>query len=68
MSKKRNGGHICPVCRKFTFERDNSYEFCEVCGWQDCWYQEVNPDEDCLANIMSLNQAKAAYARGEEIQ
>ena len=47
---------------------ESSYEFCEVCGWQDDAYQEWYPDEDHLANIMSLNQAKAAWAKGEPIR
>ena len=68
MSKWSNTSHLCPVCGKFTFRKRNSYDFCEVCGWQDDSFQADNPDEDCFANIMSLNQAKAAYARGEEIQ
>lgn len=60
--------HKCPVCGKFWFDDWWSFEFCEVCGWQDDGYQTDHPDEACCANIMSLNQAREAYARGEEIQ
>lgn len=60
--------HKCPVCGQYEFPFKCSYEFCKVCGWQDESYQEENPDEDCLANIMSLNQAKAAWAKGEPIE
>lgn len=59
--------HKCPVCRKYWFQTRGLYEVCEVCGWTDDFYQEEYPDEDALANIMSLNQAKEAYARGEEV-
>ena len=60
--------HKCPACGKFEFETRSSYEFCEVCGWQDDAYQEENPDEDCCANRMSLNEAKKAYSEGREIE
>lgn len=64
----RDTSHICPVCGKFTFRKKCSFDFCEVCGWQDDCFQERYPDEDHCANIMSLNEARKAYAEGKEIE
>lgn len=51
----------CPVCGKFTLDREEAFEICDVCGWEDDPYQRRNPDEDCCANQISLNQAKQTY-------
>ena len=60
--------HKCPVCGKYEFETINSFDICEICGWEDDGYQERHPDEECCANQMSLNQAKEAFAKGEEVR
>lgn len=60
--------HKCPVCGQYEFESQGSDDICEVCGWQDDLIQELNPDEECCANQMSLNQARAAFARGEKVE
>ena len=59
--------HPCPVCGKYYFEYENSFEGCPVCGWLVNKYQEDYPDEDRLANKMSLNQARAAYKAGKPV-
>lgn len=59
----------CPVCGNLSFDDDDeSYDFCEVCNWCHNEYQEKYPDEDALANIMSLNEAKEAYKNGEAVR
>lgn len=60
--------HICPVCREFEFECKGSDDICEVCGWQDDILQELNPDEECGENQMSLNQAREAWKNGEKVE
>ncbi len=60
--------HTCPVCGKYEFEGYGSFDVCEVCGWEDDSTQENNPDEDGGANHMSLNEARAAYKEGREIE
>ena len=64
----KNSSHLCPVCGKFQFKEKNSYEICEICGWQDDIFQADNPDEDQCANIMSLNEARLAYKEGRKIE
>lgn len=56
--------HVCPVCGKYEFGFRNSFEICDICGWQDDAYQEDNPDEGDFANEMSLNEYKVAYESG----
>lgn len=56
----------CPVCGryKFTEKGDN---LCSVCGWELDVVQEANPDYKYGANQMSLNEAREAFKRGEEV-
>lgn len=60
--------HICPVCGQYEFEERGSDDICEICGWQDDIVQELNPDEECGENQMSLNQAKEAWKNGEKVE
>ena len=55
----------CPVCRKHTFDRINSYEICPVCGWEDDPVQRKDPDFRGGANKLSLNEAREEYLKGE---
>jgi hypothetical protein len=59
--------HKCPVCGKFEFEYEGSFDICEVCGWHDDLIQEENPDEKYCANQMSLNEAREAYKKGKRL-
>ena len=56
---------LCPVCHKHTFTEDS--EQCPVCNWTHWFFQEEHPDRKNMDNIMSLNEAREAYAKGEEI-
>lgn len=56
---------LCPVCHKYTFKEEN--EQCPVCNWTHWFYQEIFPYERKMDNIMSLLEAREAYAKGEEI-
>ena len=57
--------HLCPVCQNHTF--NNLYDNCPICNWCNEEMQEDFPDENRMANIMSLNEAKQAYREGKEI-
>ena len=61
---KENDGHLCPVCEKFKFPYEGSFETCEVCGWTDDLIQFLNPDEDRCANRESLNEYRAKRRAG----
>ncbi|MBQ6893289.1 MAG: hypothetical protein IJN48_03700 [Clostridia bacterium] len=57
--------HLCPVCKKHLFTEP--FEYCPICHWTFDITQEENPDWGGCANFMSFNEAKRAYAAGEEI-
>ena len=59
--------HKCPVCGKYEFEKYDSFDICEVCGWEDDGLQENRPDYSGGANSMSLNEAKQAYKNGMRV-
>lgn len=60
--------HLCPVCGKHEFDEVGSYDYCPICGWCDDLVQEKYPDDDNCSNEMSLNQAREAYAKGEQVR
>lgn len=57
----------CPVCGKYQFSENDDFDFCPVCNWQNDGVQNDNADYEGGANHMSLNQAREAYKRGEEV-
>lgn len=58
----------CPVCGEYYFEKEDNYEICEICGWENEKWQYDNPDETECANVMSLNEARVAWAQGKAIE
>lgn len=54
----------CPVCGKFMFERDCSYDVCPVCGWVNDGMQIDEPDTKMTPNILSLNEYRDLYQSG----
>ena len=59
--------HKCPVCGMYEFEEYDSFDVCNICGWEDDAIQENDPDYRGGANRMSLNEAKEAYKNGKKI-
>lgn len=59
----------CPCCTELTFEKEppGTYDICPSCNWEDDPLQFEDPNYAGGANLMSLNEAKAAYACGDEI-
>jgi anaerobic ribonucleoside-triphosphate reductase len=45
-----------------------SYEICPVCNWEDDPVQEEDPSYGGGANVMSLNEARKAYAEGRKVK
>lgn len=60
--------HYCPICGKFEFDKRLSFEICSVCGWQDDVLDEDDPDAITGANQMSIEEARAAYTKGEKVR
>lgn len=59
---------ICPCCGKHKFEEVDFYEVCPVCGWEDDGIQRDDPNYTGGANVMSLNQAKAAWGKRAKVR
>ena len=57
----------CPVCGEYEFEAEDNYEICEFCGWENDRIQMDDPNEDCGANDVCLNEAKKRWANGETV-
>ncbi len=54
----------CSCCGYYTLdEGGGNYDICPVCFWEDDGLQNDNPDMSGGANDMSLNDAKASYAK-----
>ncbi len=51
----------CPVCGQYEFRRENDFDICSVCGWENDVIQLENPDEDLGANQTSLNEYRQDY-------
>lgn len=61
--------HKCPVCGKYEFDEDNSFDVCEVCGWVDDALYEQDPDKSPGGVFkMSLNEARQAYQNGRPME
>lgn len=68
MAEKNSGAHLCPICGKFEFDEENSLDLCENCNWRDDGLYTDNHDYCGGGGLLSFNQAKEAYKRGEIVQ
>ncbi len=59
-------GFKCPVCGKYEFEDVNDFGICPECGWENDVTQFEDPKYAGGANHMSLNEARATYARANK--
>lgn len=53
--------HKCPVCGKYEFECENSFDICPYCGWEDDGIQTAEPNYSGGANHLCLNDYKKQY-------
>ncbi|HIW47752.1 MAG TPA: hypothetical protein H9687_00510 [Firmicutes bacterium] len=53
--------HLCPVCGMYEFPEKDSFDVCQVCGWEDDLLQLVEPDFAGGANRLSLNQFREKW-------
>ena len=60
----------CPLCgasHQVSEKDSNSFDICEVCGWEDDGFQLRHPD-DTGANLeWTFNAAKKAWENGETL-
>lgn len=57
----------CPVCGEYTFEVEDDFDICPVCGWENESLQYQNPDYKGGANGVSLNEARKMWANGQRV-
>jgi Cysteine-rich CPCC len=53
----------CPCCGYLTLLNRRVWEICDVCGWEDDGFVEGRPAAHSGPNHMSLNEARANFAR-----
>ncbi|MEM7174098.1 MAG: CPCC family cysteine-rich protein [Bacteroidota bacterium] len=67
IKKKKNkyNKYQCPCCKYYTLEegRENSFDICDVCYWEDDEIQEDDPSYTGGANDVSLNQARENFKK-----
>ena len=59
---------LCPCCGQYTFSGDNTFEICEICGWENNRVQTKSPDFAGGANHMSLNEARESFRAGKQVR
>ena len=51
----------CPVCGKYTFDRENDFDICDTCGWENDGVQYGDHNYAGGANDLSVNEARIEY-------
>lgn len=55
--------HKCPICGKYEFSDNGSFDICPYCGWEDDDIQLEDPNYEGGANDFSLNKYKEQYQK-----
>lgn len=59
---------LCPVCERHTFEWENDFDICPVCGWENDGAQGADPDYWGGANDLSANNSKLYFSLSQDLQ
>ena len=51
----------CPVCGKYEFPEENSFDICPICSWQNDGVQADNHNYAGGANHFSVNEARIEF-------
>lgn len=57
--------HKCPVCGKYEFEEEGSFDFCEVCGWCDDPLEGKIKGYKGGYNGMTVEEYREAWQNGD---
>ena len=60
---KAEGKYFCRCCgyNTLTEPHNGTYEICDICFWEDDWYQNESPNDEGGPNRVSLTQAKINF-------
>jgi hypothetical protein len=58
----------CPVCGQHTFEWENDFDICPVCGWENDGVQGADPDYWDGANDLSVNDSKLIFYLSQDLK
>lgn len=54
--------HKCPICGKYEFAQEISYDICPFCGWEDSGFDDIDHrDEPFNIDGKTFNQYKKEY-------
>ncbi len=59
---------LCPVCEKHTFEWENDFDICPVCGWENDGVQGADYDYWGGANELTVNESKLFFSLSQDLQ
>ncbi len=51
----------CPVCGKYDFPEENTFDICEICGWENDGVQAADHNYAGGANHLSVNEARIEF-------
>jgi len=51
----------CPVCGKYYFAEENSFDICPICGWENDCVQADDHNYAGGANPLSVNEARIEF-------
>lgn len=61
-ARNQAGRYQCDCCGYFTLGASKEYAICEVCFWEDNWYQLESPTDDAGPNSTSLLQSRRNFS------